>query len=400
MEQLNKELQLIAVEKVLEEKEKAEEFVKRWNSCWYEQVLDAHCLPLHYETGEADVRNMERKYEPRYRLANAYYSGDSIGVPLVKETLVGDNNLTGEKNKKYECEFGRIDWIGMNSHKSSRSFSFHNNGDINFKKVAKRKLNAQNPRQISYNTSFNVLSNDFDIEITLLELVKDNLEKFEYHTLNFSLQGNILTEKYDDVEIIQDLFTGKKIVKIVKKYDKRNKNNNASVVFEAAINPDDSLEMGAVAINTYKSNGKVNGTYRFDVSRKKGVRANFYSRKGVKVDLTADPMLLSTANNLLLPISNNGSSSELLISNFATSTEKAIANGLKEKVISFDNSDFNMDAVKQAESKIIEMVKCIKGELPLSGLVERIDNCFSLLNDLNEKKTFGNVKTLKLNLND
>jgi hypothetical protein len=59
------------------------------------------------------------------------------------------------------------------------------------------------------------------------------------------------------------------MVRIAKKYDKRNKNNNASVVFEAVLNADNSLEMGAVTINTHKGNGKVNGTYRFDVSKKK-----------------------------------------------------------------------------------------------------------------------------------
>ncbi len=97
METLDNETQMIAVEKVLEEMQKAEEYVKNWNACWYERLLDAHCLPLHCEIGEADVRDMERKYEPRYRLANAYYSGDRIGIPLAKETLVGDNTLTGEK---------------------------------------------------------------------------------------------------------------------------------------------------------------------------------------------------------------------------------------------------------------------------------------------------------------
>ena len=46
-----------------------------------------------------------------------------------------------------------------------------------------------------------------------------------------------------------------------------------------------------------------------------------------------------------------------------------------------NNHDFNMGTVKQTELKIIEMVKCIKGELPLYGLVERIDDCLSLFNN-------------------
>ena len=62
MEKLDKELQMIAVEKVLEEMQKAEEYVKNWNASWYEELLDAHCLTLHYGIGEADVRDMEDKY--------------------------------------------------------------------------------------------------------------------------------------------------------------------------------------------------------------------------------------------------------------------------------------------------------------------------------------------------
>ena len=135
--------------------------------------------------------------------------------------------------------------------------------------------------------------------------------------------------------------------------------------------------MGAVAINTHKGNSKVNGTYRFDVSRKKGIRANFYSRKGIKVDLTTNPILLRTAN-------------------FANSTQNAIAKNLTKKIISFDNSDFNMEAVKQAELRIIEMVKCIKGELPLSGLVERIDGCLSLLDRKKHEKVEDKAKVLRL----
>ena len=281
MEILDKESRLIAVEKVLEEMQKAEECVKNWNASWWEQLLDAHCLPLHYEIGEADVRDMERKYEPRYKLANAFYSADSIGIPLAKETLVGNNTLTGERGKEFEVEFGRIDWYGMNSHKSTRHFSFNNNGTIELSKSSKSRPTLKHPRRISYNTSFNVLSNDFDISITLDQLTDDWRYKYNYLTL--SLKGNILVEKFDDIEIIRDLSTGMRLVRIANKYDKRNKQNNASVTFEAALNPDDGLEYGAVAIQTHKGNGKVNGTYRFDVSRKKGIRANFILEKELKL---------------------------------------------------------------------------------------------------------------------
>ena len=396
MEKLDKELQIIAVEKVLEEMQKAEEYVKNWNASWYEELLDAYCLTLHYGIGEADVRDMEDKYGLRYRLANAFYSEESIGVPLAKEILVGNNSNTGERNINFECEFGRIDWHAMISHKSRRYFSFNNNGQINFSKEVKKRITPQNPRQISYNTTFNVLSNDFSIDIILFKLTQDWRKELMSNHISLALNGNILTKRFNDIEIIEDLNTGMKLVRIIKEYDKRNRQNNASIAFEAALNPDDSLEVGAIAINTHKGNGKINGTYRFDVSRKKGIRANFYSRKGVKVDLTTNPMLLGTANNLLLPASNNQSSSDIIVSNFASSTQNAIAKNLSQRVISFDSSDFNMETVKQTEAKVIEMLKTIKGELPLSGLVERIDNCLALINKRHNLEIDGTSKVLKL----
>ena len=393
MEILDKENQLIAVEKVLEEMQKAEECVNSWNSSWWEQCLDAYSMSL-YHTGMADVQDIEQRYHEHYKLPNVYYPENRTGEPLRKVILEDDYG------KEYECEFGRIDWYGMNSHKSTRRFSFNNNGIIEFSKSTKagQKQTPQHPRRISYNTSFNVLSNDFEISITLDQLTDDWREKYKYDYLSLSLKGNILIEKFNDIEIMRDLSTGMRLVRIVKKYDKRNRQNNASVAFEAALNPDDSLEYGAVAIQTHKGNGKVNGTYRFDVSRKKGVRANFYSRKGVKVDLTSNPALLGTANTLLLPQANSNNSGDIIVSNFANSTQVAIAKNLTEKVISFDNSDFNMESVNQAEERIIEMVKCIRGELPLPGLIDRIDNCLEVID---KKQNFqigegSNCKVLKL----
>lgn len=59
MEILDKETQLIAVEKVLEKMQKAEECVNSWNSSWWEQCLDAYSMSLYY-TGMADVQDIEK----------------------------------------------------------------------------------------------------------------------------------------------------------------------------------------------------------------------------------------------------------------------------------------------------------------------------------------------------
>ncbi len=100
----------------------------------------------------------------------------------------------------------------------------------------------------------------------------------------------------------------------------------------------------------------------------------------MQIDLTSDPALLSAANALLLPAPDQQNRDEMIISNFANSTRTTMAKSLSERVMSFDESDFNMEAVLQAETTIMETIKEIKGELPLPGLVERIDNYLSLMN--------------------
>lgn len=378
MEILDRETQMTAVAGVLEEMQKAEEYVKSWNVGWYEQLSDAYCLPLHTEVGEADIRELEDKYKPRYKLANAFYFGDSIGIPLAKETLVGFDTLT-EKSRSFTCEFGRIEWFGMDTRNATRHFSFCNNGSIEFSKSAKigKIQTSQHPKRVSYETSFNVLSSDFDITITLDQLIDSLRNRHSRDSISLSLKDGVITERFNDIEIVRNFNTGMSSVEIVKAHDKQ---NNASVVLKASLNPDDSLKRISVEIITHKKNGKVNGTYRFDASREKGLRAYFYSRKGLQIDLTSDPALLSAANALLLPAPDHQNRDEMIIPNFANSTRTTMAKSLSERVVSFDESDFNMEAVLQAETTIMETIKEIKGELPLPRLVERIDNYLSLMN--------------------
>lgn len=355
---LDKERQIIAVEKVLEEMKKAEEFVSSWDASWLEQCLDAYSLSL-YNTGMGDVQDIEEKYHNHYKLPNVYYPEERIGEPLRKTVLID------HYGNKHECEFGRIDWYGMNSHKFKRHFTFNNNGDITFEKMAKNNP-LRLPRYISYRSEYNVLSNDFSIAINL-----STRTSYTNKDENFviSLKNNILTKKINDVQIIEDLNTGTKIIKIIKDNDK---NNNASVDFEAKLDPNENLKMATIIINTHKGNGKVNGTYRLDASNEKGIRANFYSRKGHKVDLTKNRILLEKTSNLMLAASNTKNSTDIIVTNFKNDIKNTILKNLSNRVISFDNSDFNMEALKQMEARIIEMLKSIKGEIPLYGLTERI----------------------------
>lgn len=294
----DKEIQLIAVEKVLKEMLMAEEYVRGWNASWYEQCADAYSSDLCC-MGESDILDFQEKYHDHYVLQDVKSLENRIGEPLRKVVLVGDFN------DEYECEFGKIAWEGMCSKKAIRSFSFANDGEITFTKDDKKKEEKRRNRKLkddiytSYDATYNVLSDDFNLNVTVDRVVTEKYSRRFRDYIEFSRCGDIVIKRLNDIYIYQDLKTNDKIIKIEKGYRRRNKSFNSSVSFEAVFDSFDTFQKGAVEIKTYKGNGKVNGTYRFDVSREKGARANFYSRKGVKVDLIHHPELLKKANLLL-----------------------------------------------------------------------------------------------------
>ena len=73
---------------------------------------------------------------------------------------------------------------------------------------------------------------------------------------------------------------------------------------------------------------------------------------------------------------------------------------MSERIISFDSSDFNMDAVIKAEVQITNMIKSIKGEIPLNGLVDRIDSCIELVESIKQGELEKHKKILKLTYNN
>lgn len=398
MGRLKKEEQLMAVEKVLEEMKYAEEYLSKWNACWFEQLLDAYCLPLHYEIGEADVRDLEKKYEPRYKLANAFYSEKSIGIPLAKATLVGNNSLTGERDIEFDCVFGRIDWYGMHSNNSKRNFSFINNGDITFSKDYITKQSKRHPKKISYDTSFNVLKDDFEVDIVIEKEDQEKAPIGRYNHFTVSLNENVIKKKYNNIEITENLSTGEKQIKIVKDFNGiRGYSNGKTALFEATLNKDNSLKNGTLKLYSHKHEKQVNRTYQIDISEENGIRANIYSRKGLKVGETNDPELLSDINTLLFETLNEDNISDRIIINFVNSTLQSINDNQNKEIIPFDSTYYNMDEIKDIESQIDEVLKCIKGELPLKGLEERVDNYFELTQKRDNSKENNKQKKLKLN---
>ena len=383
---LDSKMQLMALEKVLEEMSMAEEYAATWKASWYEQCLDAYSDDL-YGMSEMDLEEFQKMYHNHYLLEKVRPFEKRIGEPLRKVTLQGDYG------EKYHCEFAKIVWEGMCSKKAIRSFSFANDGEIFFTKTDKiksdkrRKNTGKDHIYTSYEASYNVLTDNFRLDVTVDRDTGEKYSRRYRDSISFSRLGDVVVKRFNDIYIYQDLNTNRKMIRIEKGYHRKRKSNNSSISFEAELDTFDAFQRGAVDIKTY------NGIYRFDVSREKGARANFYSRKGVKVDLIYHPELLKKANLLLS--AKSPSTGDMVISNFADSTQQAVANSLGNRVISFDATDFTMDAVSNANKRVVDTIKNIQGELPLYGLNQRINDCFQLMSKTTRLSEERDIKVLE-----
>ena len=161
---LNSENQMLAIEKVLEEMQKAEETINSWNAMWWEEYVDC-VLPqeyfdrFHWENEKLDleVSKIDQKTETdKYN-----------GIPLKSIVLGG----------KYKCDIGTIYWHGIKTNNSIRRIVFHNDGSIYLEKNSIKNQTEKRPRRISYNASYNVLLKDFNISIILDQLTNDWIQK-------------------------------------------------------------------------------------------------------------------------------------------------------------------------------------------------------------------------------
>lgn len=375
-EEISEEQQLLAVENILKEMEHTEQVLLSWNAYWWETYQNAVLDEAFFDKQSWEIVDKEELKIDKTTAADCYR-----GLPL-KHLLLGG---------KYNCDITTIAWDDITTKKQSRKIVFDNSGDITLEK-RNRKRSKQNKKKTEYKAIYNTLSDDFSFEIDVISLLRKT-EKTD--KLKVSVKGDFVFIAYNDIKIVTDLKTGLKQVNIT---SKNNDQNNSSVDFTATLSEDGVLDSSDITINTHKGNGKVNGTYKFKLSSQNGILANFYSRKGVKIDLTTNPMLLEKAHTMMLPSAEDKSliSGTNVISTFATQSQQAIAENLSERTISFDTDKFNMQAVMNAQDLVIETLKEIKGEIPLQGLVERIDKVLLMLEKHKTGQVSDEAKTLKL----
>src|SRR5699024_851725 len=141
-----------------------------------EQCLDAYSDDL-YGMNEMDFEEFKKMYHTHYLLEKVRPLEKRIGEPLRKVTLIGDDG------EKYHCEFAKVVWEGMCSKKAIRSFSFANDGEISFTKTDKiksatrRKNTGKDHIYTSYEATYNVLADDFHIDITVDRITGERYSK-------------------------------------------------------------------------------------------------------------------------------------------------------------------------------------------------------------------------------
>lgn len=354
------------VQLIREEMVNAEKNLLDWNAFWREVYVYAD-VPYSFFNEFCGSEQDVKKHLESYGIDWFKISSSKSGQTPIK-TLTIDG--------KYDCPIMQIDWNSIITNNSVRSISFENNGDIYFSKESNGK------GKYSYDSRYNVSSSDFAVEIRHgSSLFGTNNEKY-----NISVDGNIVTKKNGNVVITDNLLTGEKTFRLVSSKE----NNPRAVVFEAVYDSNGILNRSSLELNTFKSSGKINGTYRFNFSLDKGTRINFYSRKGKCFDLSNNLEICEKLKRVALSYLDDDE--KQIVSEYFDVMQKHQEIGINNTGVVYNLGNFGFEHVSNRDKKVINILKMIKGEIPLDGLTKRINTLFE---KMNVKDKEACVKTLK-----
>ncbi len=372
MEELDESFQKYAVDIVLDEMSMCEKILNEWGTFWWETYLNC-VLPQEYLDTPPEIN--DRLDSEVSKIDRATTTNEEMGLPL-KSVLLGE---------KYVCDVSSIGWSRIKSKNAERRVIFNNSGEITFSKNIVHRL--KNKGFVDYEGSYNVLSDNFKLCITQYEPIeKHGIISFKTKSMRIELHNATLVITYGDTSIVHNLETGKYVARIIKK---REIDKKTYTIFEVKTDDIGNLIEGSLTIDTFKVNGKVNGSYRFNVSRDKGVSANYYSRKGGRINLAQNKNFLESARRLLLGSfkENESSVDSLVLKELYESTERAIdvANGLSKRTLEFDMQDINIRSILDTEKHAVEMLRNLKGEVPLVGFEQRVETFLEMFNIDKEK---------------
>lgn len=359
MKDLTKKEQTLIVDKVMEEMEYVEENLNNLGFSWTEECSGVRCDDLDELTLQ-HLLLMEKKYGNCYTLSDYNKMSKNDFLPLKRVELIDDYY-----NKKHICEFENIFWYGINSKRTKRTFEFSNDGNINFGKDRIGKLTKKRPKGVSYNGSYNVLSNDYE-----LEYFDENFNDNSSNDITFVKRDKTLYMSLNDINIRKHLDTKKMELKVLNTRKRGRYGINSELLI--CLDEDNNIYQSELVTIVDKEREEGIKKYVFSVDEE-GLEAYYIDDNNV-TNLMENMDLLDLAFNLICGGSEVLTPEQKIISeylnNFLKTTKKY---SYKENIMP---SEFNNDnnSINEVENKIIDTIKEIKGEIPLKGFIERLDN--------------------------
>lgn len=359
----SKEVQTEKVLKVFEEMRKAEEYLKQWNASWIEEYSQA-CLVNDLWIPDSFKAYFEDKYFGQYKLYDMVPFLE--GIPLIQATL------TDDFDREYPASFGTITWKGIESKKARRKIIFKNNGDIS---LIKKPKSEKQREQTTYEASYNVMKDGFKLTINEGADVLGIIDN-----------ARVMYITYRGIFIRIDKLSSQKSISLARTIDVQNKiSANMDMTFDASnevlIGINFNIETHE---NRGKSQGKVDSTYQLSMQdyNYPKVQVRFFSKNfGVSEDL-----IMGDENFARIIDNPEGIDAQALIGRFIEVVREKVQEKNPGKLVVFGNLvNFSTDKEKLLEEEAIEMLKRIKSEVPLAGLVERIDACLNALVNTKEK---------------
>lgn len=258
-------------------------------------------------------------------------------------------------------------WTGITSKRGNRSIEFSRDGSVQFSKISNNVSNG-----IKYNFSYNLLNNGFNLKYNR-GFRKNNLEIEEGQFLtHINMKPLNITYSKDNkrkkIEYVSDVVS------------------NSSIKLELWLNDDMEIENCYVDFRTHKNNGKIKGIYTLRLNTKSlydKFSIRFISRKGDRYSNFIGE--LETQDKELFASLMEGKLTLELIDDIIKKlipiiNKKASRNN--SQCISSNNEVIISNFIEM-ENKVINLLKEIKGEIPLPHLQESLE-LFIINNDKNK----------------
>jgi len=323
------------INKIYEEMQYAEEFIRNWNLSLTEEYSDVYSIDLYhlYKKDKQKFYELEKKYHHQYDLLDIY--------KYIKDSNKLDNNypqplkritLYDEEGTDYQSEFHKVNWITTSSSKIKRIFSFTSNGDITYTK------NKSKLQLVDYSAKYNVNSLDLNI---FFNSANDKINVEFYNNTQYITYNNISIE-------LNNIDGTKKI-----SYN-QNDSNNQTVSFEIIIDKSKKILNKYIIIKNYNQNNELESTYELYFNKDILTGALYFTKEHKKYNMLENEELTNLAKKISSSINKNN----IVFNEDIDELEKLIIN-LKEQ--------------------IYKLIKSIKNDIPLYGLEKRMEIALSNL---------------------